>query len=63
MLRPLPFDAGPAGSPVDPIEPDDTAEVDRCPGCDEPIDTGCPRDCPERALDDDADAWAEGGRP
>lgn len=48
-----------AGRVVEPPEPD---EVDRCPGCDEPIDTGCPVSCPERALDDDADAWAESAR-
>lgn len=59
MIRPLPFDAGPPDSPPDPPEPDgwDEVEPDRCPGCESLLDEGCPRNCPERALDEDAEAY------
>lgn len=59
MIHPLRFDAGPPDSPPDPPEPPEDEDRDRCPGCGSWIDDGCPRDCPERALDDDADAYAD----
>ncbi len=59
MLRPLPYDAGPPDSPPDPPEPDEDLDPDLCPGCGSTETEGCPRSCPELALDDDADAYLD----
>jgi hypothetical protein len=54
---PLRFDAGPPDSPPDLPEPDEDLDPDLCPGCGSTEAEGCPRECPERALDEAADLY------
>ncbi len=58
VLAGAPVPTGPLGPPES-AEPDDEVEPDTCPGCDSTEAEGCPRSCPERALDDDANAYLD----